>query len=284
VRAAWPFARAGLRVVVGGVFVLAGLGKLSDAEAVPALIRFVRDCEIPLFGHVSEWVVHLPVAELTVGVLLACGLFSRFHGSAAAALLALFVTVLAVAWGHGMDLASCSCFGAADSRPTYGAVIGRDIALLLACVPIIAWGPGRLSLDGMLARAEPSRTLRPAQFALTAAPLVLLVGILWFAHGASDREVDRNPRGRIPVSGRVVDGSNRGVPDCEFRNSDGELLGRTRRTGAFRFEVAPEEILISVHPAPAASLRSRELRLPSMMTAEDGYELTDIVIALTGKP
>ena len=120
------------RVVVGSVWIVAGLLKLPDpAENVRAVraYRLLPEAVVPLVGH------GLPVLEILVGVCLLLGLFTRVAAVVSGLLLLAFVIGIGSAWARGLQI-ECGCFGGgagptANATAAYPWDIARDVGLLL---------------------------------------------------------------------------------------------------------------------------------------------------------
>jgi uncharacterized membrane protein YphA (DoxX/SURF4 family) len=152
---AWPVARLVARVVVGGVWVVAGALKLSDPAANVRSVRayqLLPEAVVPTVGHA------LPALEIVVGGALLLGLLTRVTASVSALMLAAFVIGIASAWARGLSI-ECGCFGgggspAANAAAKYPWDIARAVGLLLLSVWLV-WRPrSALSLDRRLLPSE----------------------------------------------------------------------------------------------------------------------------------
>ncbi len=152
---AWPVARLVARVVVGGVWVVAGALKLSDPAANVRSVRayqLLPEAVVPTVGHA------LPALEIVVGGALLLGLLTRVTATVSALMLAAFVIGIASAWARGLSI-ECGCFGgggspAANAAAKYPWDIARDVGLLLLSVWLV-WRPrSALSLDRRLLPSE----------------------------------------------------------------------------------------------------------------------------------
>jgi uncharacterized membrane protein YphA (DoxX/SURF4 family) len=136
------------RVILGGVFVVAGASKLPDPDAAVRAVRAYR--------LLPEWLVApvafgLPVLEIAVGLALLAGVFVRTAALASAVLLVVFLVGVGSAWARGLQI-DCGCFGGggevARGETAYPAEVLRDVALLLVALAL-AWRPrSRLALGG----------------------------------------------------------------------------------------------------------------------------------------
>jgi uncharacterized membrane protein YphA (DoxX/SURF4 family) len=117
-----------VRVVLGGVMVAAGIGKLSN-RSWPAQARAL--------GAPAIAVPVVAPLELALGAALVVGVFPRLAGTAVAALLAAFTVLLAVRLREGLH-PPCACFGGRRPRPIDGWSVARNGLLIAAAlVPAI---------------------------------------------------------------------------------------------------------------------------------------------------
>jgi uncharacterized membrane protein YphA (DoxX/SURF4 family) len=139
------------RLLVGGVWVVAGLLKLPDpAENVRAVraYRLLPEAVVPLVGH------GLPVLEILVGGCLLLGLLTRPVAVLSALMLAAFVVGISSAWARGLQI-ECGCFGGgagptANATAKYPWDIARDVGLLLLSAWLV-WRPRTpYAVDGVL--------------------------------------------------------------------------------------------------------------------------------------
>jgi putative oxidoreductase len=145
------------RIVLGGVFLVAGASKVLDPGALAASIRTY---ELPL----PEWFVSLsahalPFLEILLGLYLLAGLFTRLSAWATNGLMILFILALLQGAMRGLQI-DCGCFGSSTRESNLWLDAARDVGLLalglhLALAPI-----GRFSVDALLRRSgsEPSET------------------------------------------------------------------------------------------------------------------------------
>jgi len=143
------------RLVVGGVWIVAGALKLPDpAQSVDA----VRAYELLPGALIRPVGLMLPAVEIVVGLCLVLGLLTRAAAIVSAVLFVLFIVGIASAWARGINI-DCGCFGGGgydpDAQSKYPGEIARDVALLLASL-FLVWKPvTRLALDAMLFRRTP---------------------------------------------------------------------------------------------------------------------------------
>jgi uncharacterized membrane protein YphA (DoxX/SURF4 family) len=139
------------RLVVGGVWIAAGLLKIPDPTENGRAVRadqLLPESVVPVLGHL------LPVLEILVGVCLVLGLLTRLSGVVSAILLVAFIVGISSAWARGLEI-ECGCFGggggpAEGASAKYPWEIARDLGLLFLSAWLI-WRPRTpFSLDNRL--------------------------------------------------------------------------------------------------------------------------------------
>ena len=141
------------RLVVGGVWIVAGALKLPDPAASVRAVRaydLLPESVVPTVGHL------LPVLEIVVGVCLVLGLLTRVMAVISALLFVAFIVGIAAAWSRGLQI-ECGCFGGggydANAAGDYPWEIARDVGLLIASAYLVVRPRTRWSLDALLFRA-----------------------------------------------------------------------------------------------------------------------------------
>ena len=146
------------RLVVGGVWIAAGLLKIGDPTEN---VRAVRAYDL-----LPEWLVGLighglPVLEIVVGLALVLGLVTRWAALVSAFMLAAFIIGISSAWARGLSI-ECGCFGGGgptrNANHDYPWEIARDVGLFLLASYLV-WRPRTpFSLDERLLPEPPART------------------------------------------------------------------------------------------------------------------------------
>ncbi|MGY2874146.1 putative membrane protein YphA (DoxX/SURF4 family) [Marmoricola sp. URHA0025 HA25] len=128
------------RLVVGGVWVYAGMLKLPHPDTSVSAVRSYQLLPTGLaetVGHV------LPMLEIVVGGCLVLGLLTRLSGVVSALLQLAFVIGIVSVWARGIQI-NCGCFGdggpATDAFSKYPWEIARDTGLLALSLLLI-WRP-----------------------------------------------------------------------------------------------------------------------------------------------
>jgi uncharacterized membrane protein YphA (DoxX/SURF4 family) len=140
------------RVVVGGVWLAAGLLKVSDGAASVRAVRaydLLPEAVVPTIGHA------LPALEIVIGLALVAGALTRPAAVVSALLFLAFIFGISSAWSRGLQI-DCGCFGGGgfDAKATdkYPWEIARDAGLLLLSLWLVRWPRTRLSLDSYIFR------------------------------------------------------------------------------------------------------------------------------------
>jgi uncharacterized membrane protein YphA (DoxX/SURF4 family) len=158
-----PWLATAARLVVGGVFLVAGALKLPDPAASVRAVRAYR--------LLPESLVHLaafglPVIEIAVGLALVVGVFVRTAAVLSAVMLAGYIAAIASAWARGLQI-DCGCFGGggqvAAGQTAYPGEVARDSALLLVAVLLARWPTSRLSLSAAVAAPDEPKELSHAR-------------------------------------------------------------------------------------------------------------------------
>ena len=106
-----PAVVRGAQLVIGIVFVVAGLAKVGSLGAFAGQIHNFR--LIPIWSE-NVLAVTLPWIELLAGVSLILGVERRAGAWIVAVLMAGFTLGVAQAWMRGLDI-ECGCFGTGDA-------------------------------------------------------------------------------------------------------------------------------------------------------------------------
>jgi uncharacterized membrane protein YphA (DoxX/SURF4 family) len=146
-RSVAPLLSFAARLVLAGVFLLAGALKVVDPQGAVQAVRAYQLLPAALATPVGYG---LPFLEIALGLLLAGGILTRITAGAAATLLVVFLAGVASAAARGLSI-DCGCFGGggtvAPGQTRYAGEIARDLGLLLLAAWLI-WRPRSLfSLD-----------------------------------------------------------------------------------------------------------------------------------------
>ncbi len=140
-----------VRIALGGVWLYAGLLKITDIDQT---IISVRAFQILPHSLVKPMAYGLPAAEIALGLLLVVGLAVRFTAAISALFLLLYIGAIASVAARGLQI-DCGCFSTsgqldAHTSTQYTLDILRDAGLLLLSA-LLVWRPRTYwSVDGWL--------------------------------------------------------------------------------------------------------------------------------------
>ncbi len=122
-----------IRVILGGVFIYAGVVKIADPTAFAGSIAAYKI--LPYFANYLTAAI-LPWFELLCGIMLLTG----YRYRAAAMLLLLlnlaFMAALASTLVRGLDI-DCGCFKQGGSKTSAWTALGRDIIFFLMALFLV---------------------------------------------------------------------------------------------------------------------------------------------------
>ena len=116
-------------VIVGAVFVVAGVYKLTDGDAWP---RQAADMGVP-----REVAVVVPWVEIGLGALTAAHVFGPIPAIALLGTLLIFTVLIVIRLLDG-SRPPCACFGSRSSRPLGAYHVIRNLVLGVLAVVTIA--------------------------------------------------------------------------------------------------------------------------------------------------
>jgi peroxiredoxin/uncharacterized membrane protein YphA (DoxX/SURF4 family) len=222
-----PGALVVARLLLAGVFLFAGVGKLADrAGTRDALTGFGAPARAA-----QPLALALPLVELAVAISL------LFRGGVWAGAVGALLLLGAFAVAIGVNLArgrrpDCHCFGNLHSEPIGPSTLGFNAALAVVA-GLLAWrswddpGPSLFSWIGELTGAErASLVLGVITIALVAA----LVVLMWQMLGQQGRLLLRMDALEARLEARKAAAQRRGLtpganaPDFALRSLDGELV------------------------------------------------------------
>ena len=115
----------GVRLIMGGLFIYAGLGKIGSPIDFASQIYNYKLIPSQMIGLLS---VVIPWLEVLAGGALFLGLKAKGGAFTISGLLALFIAVLVISAVRGLDV-ECGCFSGVERRVGLLAVV-EDMAML----------------------------------------------------------------------------------------------------------------------------------------------------------
>ncbi len=153
-----PWLATAARLVLAGVWLAAGIGKVTDLDGS---IRAVHAYQLTPYEVSVIIGAALPWVELVLAALLLAGLATRVAAAVSSLLLTGFVAGIASAWARGLSI-DCGCFGGGGELepgvdPGYHLTLARDAGLLLLAVFLVIYPISKLSVDAWLRAAATTR-------------------------------------------------------------------------------------------------------------------------------
>lgn len=146
VRSYRRWALIGIRVLLGALFLLSGIGKLINSSDARYLVELMATRFYWLIEYSSPIVLGLSVLELLLGLLLLLNRYLKITLWASAGLFLFFIGVLGYFYLQGMSVGSCGCFGAFGFGSGIAFTLIRNAVLLVlagAALYLNARLPGR---------------------------------------------------------------------------------------------------------------------------------------------
>ena len=143
-----PWLVLALRVLLGGVLLVAGALKVMHTESLAAAIAGYR--LLPP-GGVLPLAIALPPLELLSGLYLVVGLFTRISGIVVCAMFVAYAAAIASAVLRHIP-ASCGCLGPGDTATADWPHVAFDAAFAVIALLVARFAPGALAIDKLLAR------------------------------------------------------------------------------------------------------------------------------------
>jgi putative oxidoreductase len=125
--------RRGLSLIVGGVFVYAGVIKIGGPQSLADTVAEFGI--LPNFAIVA-FALGLPVFEILAGLLLVSGWRARVGALAVAIAIVAYIGAIGTALARGLTI-DCGCFGAAPAtRAGMWLDLARDLAILAGAAAV----------------------------------------------------------------------------------------------------------------------------------------------------
>ncbi len=149
-----PYLNLLARIILGGLFIFAGLGKIAIPEA---FAKEIENYQLLPFSLVNIMAIILPWLEVVCGIFLLAGIRIKASASILAGLLVTFLIAISWAMAHNLKI-NCGCFAQAEATPVGWPKILEDAAMLLLALYLIKFPLKTFSLES-LAFKDTTRTV-----------------------------------------------------------------------------------------------------------------------------
>jgi putative oxidoreductase len=121
-----------VRLILGGVFLYAGVVKIADPATFAGSIDAYRI--LPYFGNYLAAAI-IPWLEALCGLLLITGRLTRASAALLILLTAVFMALLASTLVRGLDI-DCGCFRQGGAKTSAWTAMGRDVVLFAMALAV----------------------------------------------------------------------------------------------------------------------------------------------------
>jgi putative oxidoreductase len=115
-------------LIIGGIFIYAGVMKISDPAGFANDIDNYKILPWPLTVRLA---FYLPWLEILCGLAVILGLMYRGGLLILTALISIFIAASVIAKARGLDI-TCGCFGHASKNWSFTTHLALDFAILIA--------------------------------------------------------------------------------------------------------------------------------------------------------
>jgi uncharacterized membrane protein YphA (DoxX/SURF4 family) len=137
-----------LRLLLGGLFLFAGLNKIVHLEEFKVVVsnyRLLPGFAIIPFASILAWI------ELVAGVFLIAGLKTKASTLTILILLILFMIGVGISLLRGLDI-ECGCFDTKGGQKMGMIVLLKEVSLFALGLQILLYDKGFLAIDSLLAK------------------------------------------------------------------------------------------------------------------------------------
>ena len=132
-----------IRVVLGFIFVYAGMEKISEPEG---FARAISNYKLLPYSLINIAALILPWLEVTAGILLIFGIVVKENAFIISALLGIFLIAIIISLFRGLNI-DCGCFGTMSGSKIGIQKLIENCLLMLLGFHIIYFDSGRIILD-----------------------------------------------------------------------------------------------------------------------------------------
>ena len=138
-----PYVTLISRLILGTVFIIASIEKISDPEGFAGSIQAYELMPISIINLLA---IVLPWIELVCGLFLVGGILVRANAIVLSGMLIVFMAGISTAMARGLNI-DCGCFGSAHATPVGWPRFIEDGGLLVLGVQLYLYPKSALSLQ-----------------------------------------------------------------------------------------------------------------------------------------
>ena len=132
------------RIVIGFIFLYAGMEKISDPSGFARAINNYKLLPFPLINIAA---LILPWLEVTAGMLLIFGIKVKENAFIISALLGIFIIAITISLFRGLNI-DCGCFGTMAGTKIGIQKLIENLLMMLTGVLLVYFGGGPISFSG----------------------------------------------------------------------------------------------------------------------------------------
>ncbi|MES2765475.1 MAG: MauE/DoxX family redox-associated membrane protein [Bacteroidota bacterium] len=133
------------RLILGGLFIFAGLGKIAIPEA---FAKEIANYELLPYSLVNFVAITLPWLEVVAGIFLVAGVRIKASAVIIAALLLVFLVGILWAMSQGLKI-DCGCFAQVEATPVGWPKVLQNLGLLALAIYLIKFPLKTFSLESL---------------------------------------------------------------------------------------------------------------------------------------
>ncbi|OGU77463.1 MAG: hypothetical protein A2V93_00195 [Ignavibacteria bacterium RBG_16_34_14] len=131
------------RLILGFIFIYAGMEKISDPES---FARAINNYKLLPFSLINIAALILPWIEVTTGILLIFGIIVKENAFIISALVGIFMITITISLLRGLNI-DCGCFGTAGGSKIGIQKLIENFLLILLGIHLVYFGGGEISFS-----------------------------------------------------------------------------------------------------------------------------------------
>jgi putative oxidoreductase len=131
------------RVILGGMFILAGMGKIADPSQ---FAKEIANYDILPLLFINISAIALPWIEVVIGIFLIAGLRLRANATITGLMLIVFIVAVGIAMIKGLDI-NCGCHSQMIDQKVGFTKIAENSGLLIAALQIYFFPSSKISIE-----------------------------------------------------------------------------------------------------------------------------------------
>ncbi len=140
-----PYLNLFARLILGGLFIIAGLGKIAIPEA---FAKEISNYQLLPSSLVNLMAVTLPWLEVVAGIFLVVGIRIKASAAIIGTLLIIFLGGILWAMSQGLKI-DCGCFAQVEATPVGWPKVFQNLGLLALAIYLIKFPLKTFSLESL---------------------------------------------------------------------------------------------------------------------------------------